>query len=194
VAVRDGDAAHEIDLRALPENERGDVLTGEGSFDPATTPLDEDGQGKPYGTFGFGAQIALVEVDTELGRVNVLGIAAAHDVGRAINPAQLEGQIHGGVAQGLGYALMEAYVPGRTENLHDYLIPTIGDLPPIEVILIEDPEPTGPYGAKGIGEHSLIPTAPAILGGIEHATGIRISELPATPGRVRGALRVNGHG
>ncbi len=194
VVVRDGDATHEVDLRALPENGRGDVLTGEGSFDPPTTPLDENAQGRPYGTFGFGAQIALVEVDMELGRVNVLGIAAAHDVGRAINPAQLEGQVHGGVAQGLGYALMEAYVPGRTENLHDYLIPTIGDLPPIEVILIEDPEPTGPYGAKGIGEHSLIPTAPAILGGIEHAAGIRIGELPATPGRVRAALRANGHG
>jgi CO/xanthine dehydrogenase Mo-binding subunit len=194
VLVRDGEAAHEVDLQALPINERGDVLTGEGRFDPPTTPLDEAGQGKPYGTFGFGAQIALVEVDMELGRVTVPGIAAAHDVGRAINPAQLEGQIHGGVAQGLGYALMEEYVPGRTENLHDYLVPTSGDLPPIEVILIEDPEPTGPYGAKGIGEHSLIPTAPAILGGIEHAAGVRISELPATPGRVHRALRVNGHG
>ena len=194
VIVRDGGAAHEIDLGALPESERGDVLTGAGSFDPPTTPLDANGQGKPYGTFGFGAQIALVEVDMELGRVNVLGIAAAHDVGRAINPAQLEGQIHGGVAQGLGYALMEAYVPGRTENLHDYLIPTIGDLPPIEVMLIEDPEPTGPYGAKGIGEHSLIPTAPAILGGIEHAAGVRISALPATPDRVRAALRADGDG
>jgi CO/xanthine dehydrogenase Mo-binding subunit/aerobic-type carbon monoxide dehydrogenase small subunit (CoxS/CutS family) len=193
VIVRDGDGAHEIDLRALPRNERGDVLTGEGHFDPPTTPLDENGQGKPYGTFGFGAQIALIEVDTELGRVRVLGVAAAHDVGRAINPAQLEGQIHGGIAQGLGYALMEAYVPGRTENLHDYLIPTIGDMPPIEVILIEDPEPTGPFGAKGIGEHSLIPTAPAILGGIEHATGVRLDRLPATPDRVRAALRGNGH-
>jgi hypothetical protein len=77
------------------------------------------------------------------------------------------------VAQGLGYALMEEYIPGRTDNLHDYLIPTIGDLPPIEVILVEDPEPTGPYGAKGIGEHSLIPTAPAILGAIEHARDAR---------------------
>ncbi|MDH3231153.1 MAG: molybdopterin-dependent oxidoreductase [Alphaproteobacteria bacterium] len=192
VTVRDGDAAHDIDLRALPQNKRGDVLTGEGNFDPPTTPLDENGQGKPYGTYGFGAQIALVEVDMELGRVAVLGIAAAHDVGRAINPAQLEGQIHGGVAQGLGYALMEEYVPGRTENLHDYLIPTIGDLPPIEVVLIEDAEPTGPFGAKGIGEHSLIPTAPAILGGIEHATGMRLDKLPATPGRVRAALNLSG--
>jgi len=194
ITVRDGDGAHEIELSALPEGKGGDVLSGEGSFDPPTTPLDGNGQGKPYGTFGFGAQIALIEVDMELGRVEVLAVAAAHDVGRAINTAQLEGQIHGGIAQGLGYALMEEYVPGRTENLHDYLVPTIGDLPPIEVILIEDPEPTGPYGAKGIGEHSLIPTAPAILGAIAHATGVRIEQLPATPDRVRAALKANGHG
>lgn len=193
VAVRHRAGKHEIDLGALDADARGNVLTGEGRFDPPTTPLDENGQGKPYGTFGFGAQIALVEVDTELGTVKVLGVAAAHDVGRAINTRQLEGQIHGGVAQGLGYALMEEYLPGRTDNLHDYLIPTIGDLPPIEVILVEDPEPTGPYGAKGIGEHSLIPTAPAILGAIEHATGARMEQLPATPHRLRAAIKANRH-
>ena len=92
------------------------------------------------------------------------------------------------MAQGLGFALMEECLPGRTDNLHDYLIPTIGDLPPIEVILVEDPEPTGPFGAKGIGEHSLIPIAPAILGAIEHAAGVRIERLPATPDRVRAAI------
>ncbi|MDH5410539.1 MAG: molybdopterin-dependent oxidoreductase, partial [Alphaproteobacteria bacterium] len=194
IIVRDGAGNHEIDLGALSTDERGNVLTGEGYFDPPTTPLDENGQGKPYGTFGFGAQIAQIEVDMELGTVKVLGVAAAHDVGRAINIQQLEGQIQGGVAQGLGYALMEEYLPGRTNNLHDYLIPTIGDLPPIEVILIEDPEPTGPFGAKGIGEHSLIPTAPAILGAIRHAAGVRIEQLPATPDRVRAAIkaRLNG--
>lgn len=189
IAVRDDNGAHEVDLAALAANEKGDVLTGEGTFDPPTTPLDENGQGKPYGTFGFGAQIARVEVDQDLGRVKVLGMAAAHDVGRAVNPVQLEGQIQGGIAQGLGYALMEEYRAGRTDNLHDYLIPTIGDLPPIEITLVEDPEPTGPFGAKGIGEHSLIPTAPAILGAIEHATGIRMERLPVTPDRLRAAIR-----
>jgi CO/xanthine dehydrogenase Mo-binding subunit len=188
ITVCDGTGTHEVELGALDPDPRGNVLTGEGHFDPPTTPLDENGQGKPYGTFGFGAQIAQVEVDMELGTVKVLGVVAAHDVGRAINTQQLEGQIYGGIAQGLGYALMEEYIPGRTENLHDYLIPTIGDLPPIEVILVEDPEPTGPYGAKGIGEHSLIPTAPAILGAIEHAAGIRMEQLPATPDRVRAAI------
>ncbi|MEO7230982.1 MAG: molybdopterin cofactor-binding domain-containing protein, partial [Candidatus Limnocylindrales bacterium] len=116
-------------------------------------------------------------------------IVAAHDVGRAVNPLQVEGQIHGGVAQGIGLALMEAYVPGRTENLHDYLIPTIGDVPPIECLLIEDPEPSGPYGAKGVGEPALVPTAPAILGAIRHATGARIATVPATPEVVLAAIR-----
>ena len=86
-------------------------------------------------------------------------------------------------------ALMEEYVPGRTDNLHDYLIPTVGDAPEIEVLLVEDPEPSGPYGAKGVGEPALVPTAPAILGAIRHATGARINRVPATPDRVLAAIR-----
>jgi CO/xanthine dehydrogenase Mo-binding subunit/aerobic-type carbon monoxide dehydrogenase small subunit (CoxS/CutS family) len=168
-------------------------LVGEGTFDPPTTPLDEHGQGVPYATYAFAAQMAEIEVDLALGTVKVTRIVAAHDVGRAVNPTQVEGQIHGGVAQGLGLALMEEYVPGRTENLHDYLIPTIGDVPPIECILIEDPEPLGPWGAKGIGEPALIPTAPAILNAIHDATGVRLRHVPATPDRVRGALKEAGH-
>ena len=88
---------------------------------------------------------------------------------------------------------MEEYVPGRTENLHDYLIPTIGDVPPIECLLVEDPEPLGPYGAKGIGEPALIPTAPAILNAIHDATGVRVRRVPATPDRVRAALLEAGY-
>jgi CO/xanthine dehydrogenase Mo-binding subunit/aerobic-type carbon monoxide dehydrogenase small subunit (CoxS/CutS family) len=168
------------------------VLAGRGTFDPDTTPLDADGQGRPYQTYAFGAQIADVEVDPELGKVKVRRIVAAHDVGRAINPTQVEGQIHGGIAQGLGFALMEAYVPGRTENLHDYLIPTVGDMPEIECLLIEDGEPSGPFGAKGVGEPALIPTAPAILGAIHDAVGARITTLPATPDRVRAAIVAHG--
>ncbi len=113
---------------------------------------------------------------------------AAHDVGRAINPTQVEGQIHGGIAQGLGMALMEEYISGKTDNLHDYLIPTVGDVPPIVVHIVEDAEPLGPYGAKGVGEPALIPTAPAILNAIRHATGVRITHVPATPDRVRKAI------
>ena len=115
-------------------------------------------------------------------------VVAAHDVGRAINPTLVEGQIHGGVAQGIGMALMEEYVAGATDDLHGYLIPTIGDVPPIECILIEDPEPNGPFGAKGVGEPALIPTAPAILGAIRDATGTRIRHVPATPSRLLAAL------
>jgi aldehyde oxidoreductase len=182
--TEDGQGVSGIDLGELPRLRGGDVLLGTGTYDPHTSPLDADGQGIPYETYAFGAQIATVEVDTELGTVAVLGISAAHDVGRAINPTQVEGQIHGGIAQGLGFALMEAYVPGRTENLHDYLIPTVGDVPPIECFLVEDAEPAGPYGAKGVGEPALVPTAPAILGAIRDATGARITSLPATPERI----------
>ncbi len=121
--------------------------------------------------------------------MKLLRITAAHDVGRAINPTLAEGQIEGGIAQGIGMALMEEYLPGRTENLHDYLIPTIGDVPEIVSILIEKPDPEGPFGAKGLGEHVLIPTAPAILNAIRHATGAEIDRLPALPHRVRAAIR-----
>lgn len=186
----DGQIEHELNLSGLSAiNEHGDLLLGEGRFDPPTSPLDADGQGVPYATYSFSAQLALVEVDIDLGTTKVLRIAAAADVGRAINPTQVEGQLHGGVAQGLGLALMEEYIPGRTENLHDYLIPTIGDIPPIDTYIVEDPEPLGPFGAKGIGEPALIPTAPAILNAIRHATGARITQVPATPDRLRAALR-----
>jgi CO/xanthine dehydrogenase Mo-binding subunit/aerobic-type carbon monoxide dehydrogenase small subunit (CoxS/CutS family) len=177
-----------IGLRDLPADANGDVAAGSGYFDPPTTPLDADGQGVPYATYGFAAQMAGVEVDLELGTVQVLAVHAAHDVGRAINPTQVEGQIHGGIAQGLGMALMEEYTSGKTDNLHDYLIPTVGDVPPIVVHIVEDPEPLGPFGAKGVGEPALIPTAPAILNAIRHATGARITHIPATPDRVRAAL------
>jgi CO/xanthine dehydrogenase Mo-binding subunit len=188
LAIRDGDRLVRPDLSHLAPDANGDVLVGVGRFDPPTTALDADGRGVPYATYGFAAQLAAVEVDMELGTVRVMRIVAAHDVGRAVNPTQVEGQIHGGIAQGLGLALMEEFFPGRNENLHDYLIPTIGDIPPIEIILIEDPEPLGPYGAKGVGEPALIATAPAILGAIEHAAGVRITRVPATPDRVRAAI------
>tara|TARA_B100000686_G_C16784188_1_gene974032 strand:+ start:498 stop:3239 length:2742 start_codon:yes stop_codon:yes gene_type:complete len=190
VIVTDKNTTHKIDLKKLSGDKRhGNVLFGEGSFDPPTTPLDEFGQGDPYATYAFGAQVASVEVDIDLGTVKVIHVWAAHDLGAAINPLQVEGQIQGGIAQGIGLALMEEYIPGKTENLHDYLIPTFGDVPKIEVLLVEDPEPTGPYGAKGIGEPALIPTPPAIFGAIYHATGVRMKRAPATPSRVREAIR-----
>jgi len=178
-----------LPLKELPPDVRGYVLAAEATFDPPTSPLDADGQGEPYAVFGYGAHLAEIEVDIELGTVKVLRLTAAHDVGRAINPTLLEGQIEGGAAQGLGLALMEEFFPGRGENLHDYLIPTVGDMPPVTSILIEDAAPIGPFGAKGIGEQALIPTAPAILNALYDATGARIRRVPATPDRVRAAIR-----
>jgi aldehyde oxidoreductase len=188
ITVRDGDQLRRLSLEDLPLDEHGYVITSESTFDPPTSPLDENGQGVPYAVFGFGAHMAEIEVDAELGTVRVLKVTAAHDVGRAINPTLIEGQIEGGVAQGLGMALMEEFFPGKGENLHDYLIPSAGDIPPVESILIEDPSPIGPFGAKGIGEQAVIPTAPAILNALHDAIGIRVRKIPATPDRVRSAI------
>ena len=189
LVIREGEAYRTIDLSALPADRQEMVFVAEETYDPPTTPLDGKGQGKPYAVYGWGAQIAELEVDLALGTVRLVKITAAHDVGKAINPLLAEGQIEGGIAQGIGMALMEEYIPGRTENLHDYLIPTFGDVPPIETILVEVPDPEGPFGAKGLGEHVLIPTAPAILNAIRHATGVLVTKLPATPSRIRAAIR-----
>jgi aldehyde oxidoreductase len=188
VKVKDARGERALDLSGRTLDSRGYVLTAEATFDPPTKPLDENGQGIPYAVFGFGAHLAEVAVDTELGTVKVLKLTAAHDVGRAINPTLIEGQIEGGAAQGLGHALMEEFFPGKGENLHDYLIPSAGDMPAVESILIEDPSPIGPFGAKGIGEQAVIPTAPAILNAIHDAIGVRIHRIPATPDRIRAAI------
>jgi CO/xanthine dehydrogenase Mo-binding subunit len=188
VKVKDARGERALDLSNRSLDDLGYVLTVEATFDPPTQPLDENGQGIPYAVFGFGAHLAEIEVDTDLGTVKVLRITAAHDVGRAINPTLIEGQIEGGAAQGLGHALMEEFFPGKGENLHDYLIPSAGDMPPVESILIEDPSPIGPFGAKGIGEQAVIPTAPAILNAIHDAIGVRIHRMPATPDRIRAAI------
>ncbi|RWB57734.1 molybdopterin-dependent oxidoreductase [Mesorhizobium sp.] len=189
ISIREGDATRRIDLTALKPNADDLVFVAEETYDPPTLPLDAKGQGKPYAVYGYGAQIVELEVDLKLGTVKLIKITAAHDVGKAINPVLVEGQIEGGIAQGIGMALMEEYIPGRTENLHDYLIPTIGDVPPIEHILVEVPDPEGPFGAKGLGEHVLIPTAPAILNAIRHATGVLVTKVPATPSRILAAIR-----
>ncbi|MEZ5862837.1 MAG: molybdopterin cofactor-binding domain-containing protein [Geminicoccaceae bacterium] len=190
VRVVEGGHERRIDLALLPPVEGCGpevALDARASFDPPATPV-EGNRGAPYASYGFGAQIAQVAVDIELGTVEVERIVAAYDVGRAINPQLVEGQIIGGVAQGLGLALMEEFIPGRTENLHDYLIATVGDVPEVEVLLVEKAEPLGPFGAKGVGEHALIPTAPAIMNAIHHATGVRIARIPAVPHRIHAAL------
>ncbi len=174
----------DIDLATLALNPEGYVASGFGTYDPPTKELDDKGQGEPYAVYGFGAQMVELEVDMETGIVTLLSVEAVYDVGRAINPALVRGQITGGVAQGIGLALMEEYIPGKTNNLHDYLIPTIGDVPEVRVTLVESGDPLGPYGAKGVGEHSLLPTAPAILNALRQAIGTPVRHIPATPDRL----------
>ena len=173
---------------------KGRPAIGAGTFNPVTTLLDkETGHGKPYGAYVFAAQMAEVEVDTETGEVEIIKISAVHDCGKAINPLLTEGQVEGGVAMGVGYGTMEEMVieNGRVKNpqFTDYLLPTALDVPEIVTEIVEQPEPTGPFGAKGIGEPSLLPTAPAIVNAIQNAVGVRIRELPATPEKVLRALR-----
>ncbi|MFV2003307.1 MAG: xanthine dehydrogenase family protein molybdopterin-binding subunit, partial [Paracoccaceae bacterium] len=188
----DDGGMHELILSTMTPDAEGYVIRVQETYDPPTKPLDQNGQGEPYAQFGYAAHLVIVEVDCALGTVKALRFTAAHDVGQAINPMLIEGQVEGGIAQGLGMALMEEYIPGRTENLHDYLIPTMGDMPPVDTIIIEVPDAHGPYGAKGLGEHVLIPTAPAILNAIHNACGVRIHRVPATPGRVLAALKGGG--
>jgi len=178
----------EFSILARRANQKGIPLKWQGYFDPETVPLDpETGQGVPYATYAYASQLALLTVDTLTGEVSVEKIFAAHDVGKAIHPANVNGQICGGVAMGLGFALMEEFTPGQTLSLKDYLIPTIADVPEIVPIIVESAEPTGPFGAKGVGEPALIPTAPAIINALADALGQRIYELPANLERVLGA-------
>jgi CO/xanthine dehydrogenase Mo-binding subunit len=164
-------------------------LQWEGYFDPVTTELDpETGQGIPFATYTFASHLAMVEVNTETGTVQVMKVVAAQDVGKAINPQGVMGQIQGGVGMGLGFALMEKFQPGKTLSMSEYYIPTSLDMPQIQCIIVEDPEPTGPFGAKGMGEPSLAPTAPAILNAIANALGKRIDHLPANSESVRAAI------
>lgn len=168
----------------------GKLIKGEGIFDPETTRLDpKTGQGAPYATYAFATHLAEVEVDTETGKVKVIRVVASHDVGRAIHPKNVIGQIIGGTAMGMGFALMEEYVPGETLSFVNYLIPTSKDIPEVIPILVEENEPSGPFGAKGLGEPALIPCAPAILNAIADAIGERIYHLPANLERVLEAVR-----
>ena len=166
----------------------------QGYFDPETVPLDtETGQGVPYSTYAFACHMAFVTVDTMTGEVSVEKIVAAHDVGKAIYPEGVIGQICGGVAMGIGFALMEDYMHGQTESMKDYFIPTCKDMPEVIPIIVESREPTGPFGAKGVGEPALIPTAPAILNAINDALGERIYSLPANLERVLEASIKSGY-
>jgi CO/xanthine dehydrogenase Mo-binding subunit len=141
----------------------------------------------------YTAQIARVAVDPETGDVRVLDIVAIQDVGFAINPDQVEGQIHGGVVQGLGWALFENLVydengQALTSNLMDYALPHSFEIPQIEAIMVEIPSPLGPFGAKGVGEPPVVPVGAAIANAISDAVGTRVTHLPITPERLFRAM------
>ncbi|MGD0626394.1 MAG: molybdopterin cofactor-binding domain-containing protein, partial [Thermodesulfobacteriota bacterium] len=163
---------------------RGAPMVVTAWHDITTKDVDpETAQGDAYAAYAFATQLAEVEVDTETGKVEILRVVTATDAGQAINPLNVEGQVEGGVAMGVGYALTEEITQEggylQTPSLGDYMIPTSLDVPPIETHIIEVPVSTGPYGAKGVGEPASIPTAPAILNAIANALDIRVTELPA---------------
>jgi CO/xanthine dehydrogenase Mo-binding subunit len=160
---------------------------------PFNATLDPDDlKGDVFPDFTFGAHAVEVAVDTETGEITLLKSVACHDVGRAINPVAVEGQIQGGSAQGLGYALMEELQVEdgviQTPSLSEYLIPTSSDIPITEAIILESGTGVGPFGAKGIGEPALTPAAPAVANAVTSAIGARVHELPLTPERVLAAL------
>jgi nicotinate dehydrogenase medium molybdopterin subunit len=174
---------------------RGEPPIGSASWNPPTVPLDpETGQGKPFGTYVYATQIAEVDVDDETGEIEVVRIVAAHDCGRAVNPMLVEGQVHGGIAMGLGFALQEEMLFDATgiqinPNLTNYIVPTSLDMPRIDVVIVEKEDPSGPFGAKGVGEPTSVPTAAAVLNAVYDAVGVRITSLPATPEKVLAAMR-----
>jgi CO/xanthine dehydrogenase Mo-binding subunit len=197
--VRAADPALSNRSIALPQlafhaiNVRGEQPIAFGTYSLQGALLDRDGKGNPIEAFLFASQRAEVEVDIETGVVRVLSLAAAHDVGRAINPLVIEGQIEGSLIQGMGYALLEEVRQreGRPigVDLEQYLVPMSADTPELIPIIVETHEPSGPFGAKGVGEAGLVPTAAAIANAIESATGVRITRLPVTPERLLEALK-----
>ncbi len=163
---------------------------------PYTSFDDETGQGWAYFTYASATNIAEVEVDLKTAVISVLRITAAHEMGRAINPQQVEGQIQGGTLQGMGYALSEEILHENgtmiTTDLSTYIIPTSVDAPVIDPIIVEEPFPDGPYGAKGFGELPLMGVAPAVVNAVKHATGVRSFEIPITPERLFALLKQRG--
>ncbi len=168
------------------ELQPGDVIeeTLEWRHKP-TYKLDEDGQGDAHFQFAFSAHRAVVDVDVELGLVRVVELATTQEVGKAMNPQALEGQIEGGSAQGLGLALLEEIQvkDGKVMNASftDYLLPTILDMPPVRMELLEHADPEAPYGLKGVGEPPNISTPPAVAAALRDATGKAVARIPVRP-------------
>ncbi|MEJ2718379.1 MAG: xanthine dehydrogenase family protein molybdopterin-binding subunit [Deltaproteobacteria bacterium] len=202
----------EIFVKADPENEylrmpiagilrkahmvgtgRGDMVTAQAFYDPPNEMLDREGKGNLSCCYSFGTHGVEVEVDRETGQVKILKYVAAHDVGRALNPMLVKGQIYGASVMGAGYGLTEEMQvnAGRVmnANLLDYKLLTAKDEIPIDAVIVEPIEPSGPFGAKGIGEPACVPSAPAIANAVYDAIGVRIKDLPLTPEKILRALK-----
>ncbi len=174
-------------------NHGGMPVTGNGYWVPDTVLPDENKYGNPSPVYPFAAQIAEVEIDTETGLVDVVDFWAVHDVGRVLNPMLLQGQVHGGISMGLGWALSEDMLYDEQGNILnpgflDYRMPGPKDMPRIHVDFVETNDPDGPLGAKGIGEPALNPVAAAVLNAIYNAIGVRFDRIPVTPERILEAL------
>ncbi|MBW2123731.1 MAG: molybdopterin-dependent oxidoreductase, partial [Deltaproteobacteria bacterium] len=179
-------------LRGAHYSRGGTMIMAESFYDPDNENLDREFKGNLSMTYAYGTHGVEVEVDRETGKVRILKYIAAHDVGRAINPMLLEGQIYGAAAMGTGYALTERLIleKGRVmnPNFRDYKILTAKDVIPVEPVIVESVDPEGPYGAKGIGEPGCVPSAPAIANAIYDAIGVRVKDLPITPEKILRAL------
>ena len=188
-------SVHIGDVADRARGVNGQPPLGSASFNPATVALDpETGQGVPFATYVYATQIAEVDVDDETGEVEVLRIAASHDCGTPINPMLVEGQVEGGISMGVGMALEEEMLfdaNGKliNPNLTNYIMPTSLDMPKVEVDIVDNYDPTGPFGAKGVGEPTCVATAAAIMNAIHDAVGVRILSLPATAEKVWAALQ-----
>jgi CO/xanthine dehydrogenase Mo-binding subunit len=179
-------------VRAGHLRERGETLVAEAFYDPPTEMLDKDLRGNVSASYGFAAQAVILDVDPTTGQVRVRRVVSAHDVGRALNPLAAEGQIHGGIHMGLGYALSERLVVegGQifTSSFMDYAILRADDMPDITVRFIESVDAEGPFGAKGLGESGVIPVSAAVANALKDALGVAFTELPITPARIHAAV------
>jgi aldehyde oxidoreductase len=152
-------------------------------------PMDpKTGQGPAFVSDIHGVQLVELEVDTETGEVNILKVTAAVDAGTVINPQNMTGQLEGGMDMGVGYALREEYVAGQTKDWVTFKFPNIRQSFEMEIVLVQTPRTKGPLGATGVGEMTLVPTAPAVINAIKDATGVRVYDLPATPQKIKAAL------
>jgi xanthine dehydrogenase molybdenum-binding subunit len=182
-------------IRAIHFRDRGTMFTQEAFYEPATDLPDwKKGYGNLSANYAYGTQGVEVEVDTETGEVKILKMVAVHDVGRVLNPQTLRGQAYGALAQGIGFALYEEVKTEKGKILNpgftDYKIPSAVEMDfPVDLEFVETDDASGPFGAKGVGEPGLVPTAPALANAVYDAVGVRINDLPITPEKVLKALK-----